>query len=1498
MNKRYRTVWNAARRQMMVVSEAASGRVKGSSKVGAVAVAMVLLGTPFTAGAQQVKADGAPVVVPSGTTVDTGATIGHDGIGLYAVNGGTIDASQTDIVTSGTSAHGLRAEGAGSEVGLNGGSIRTTGEYASGASAQNGGSITLDGVTIHVSGANSDGVWAQAGGAATVRNSRIVTDASSTHAVTAEGGVVNISDTSITTHGEYARGLFVHEGEIHGERLTIQTDGERSHGVQMGLAGSIRLDDSTLTTLGNGAIGVWNWGGDATLTNSRIATSGSAAHGLLADGASAGSVTTLSGSRIATSGAGAAGVRAVNGARADLIDTAIDTAGDGAHGVIVAGGATVDATNVRVTTAGQEAYGALAAGAGSTLGIHGGSYATSGFRSFGVSARDGATVSIDRDPRTGQGTLIHTTGDGAAGIVSSRSTVRVDGATIKTEGQGTGVSWAVGVMAANGGSVSLTDTTIETQGLNGDGFNAGGAGSHIEMVRGSITTAGGNATGAVAYDGGTASLTDVAIQTGAGRGVVAGDAGSWLVMDRGSIRTTGDNAAGAQAVRGATVVLNDVAVVTEGFNSSGVNAVGNGSLLQVSGGSIQASGAQSKGATATAGGAATLDQVRIDAQGTGVQAAGAGRIDMSGVTVTTHEGYAHGIEATGAGSVVTGRDVVVSTEGEHAYGLRANEGGRVELDTVRVNTSGVYAHGAVADTAGSSMTVGHADIVTQGEVAMGSRAYGGGEVVIGDSLVSTHGNGAYGLNATGAGSQMRADHVVVETFGTNSGGTTASGVVAEWSGQVEISNSQVKTHGNSAMGLLSQVAGDRAEAGTVLNARNVQVMTYGDNAFGAMACSLVVGAGDACAGPSHSGAAAEGARALLTLTNSHIETSGVGSHGLYAYGPAGASIVANGTSVLTTGANAHAAVVEFGADLQLTDSHLRAEGVGSVGAAVLGSTMTMSGGTLSSAQDSAIRSNAGDITLTAGAQVAGGNGIFLEQLTDASTRVSMDDRALAFGDIVLGSGAATGATSLSLAGDSAWVGKTDGVVKDLSIASGARWQMTGSSSVGSLSLDHGIVAFAAPTAGDFKTLTVTGDFSGDGGTLQMNTALGDDHSATDKLHVLGNTSGQAYVAVSNVGGLGAQTVDGIQVVQVDGASGGQFDLQGRAVGGIYDYFLHKGGKTNPDDGDWYLRSERPEEPTVPVVRPEVGAYLGNQVAATGMFMHSLHDRLGEPNLAEGLKPKNGDDLHSGWARVSRNRTDARMAAGQLGTKSDGSLLQVGVDVARWGERGRGQVGVMASIGEATIDALSSLTAYSARGKVDGQAVGIYGTWYARPGERTGLYVDSWLQYGRYSNSVQGMALASERYRAQAWQASMEAGYGWKVHEDDTKSIYVEPQAQVIVTDYSSDAHREANGTVVEAQGPGVTSRLGVRMYGRLSTAGGKPVQPFVTANWWHQSQHNSMSFNGEQTSGGIPRDRFEIKAGAQMNLGGGWTGWGQLGHQSGKSGYRSVGVQAGAKYSW
>lgn len=112
-------------------------------------------------------------------------------------------------------------------------------------------------------------------------------------------------------------------------------------------------------------------------------------------------------------------------------------------------------------------------------------------------------------------------------------------------------------------------------------------------------------------------------------------------------------------------------------------------------------------------------------------------------------------------------------------------------------------------------------------------------------------------------------------------------------------------------------------------------------------------------------------------------------------------------------------------------------------------------------------------------------------------------------------------------------------------------------------------------AGD--TLTVYGNYLGNNGRLLLQTTLGDDRSASDRLVVSqGAISGNTQLGISNLNGLGGLTQDnGIEVVQaVNGATSTNdaFVLGNRVVAGAYRYQLFKGGVTAGTENSWFLRS--------------------------------------------------------------------------------------------------------------------------------------------------------------------------------------------------------------------------------------------------------------------------------------------------------------------------------------
>ncbi|MEN5357661.1 autotransporter outer membrane beta-barrel domain-containing protein [Stenotrophomonas sepilia] len=462
----------------------------------------------------------------------------------------------------------------------------------------------------------------------------------------------------------------------------------------------------------------------------------------------------------------------------------------------------------------------------------------------------------------------------------------------------------------------------------------------------------------------------------------------------------------------------------------------------------------------------------------------------------------------------------------------------------------------------------------------------------------------------------------------------------------------------------------------------------------------------------------------------------------------------------------------------------------------------------------------------------------------------------------------------------------------------ASWNMTGNSTIGALSLGNGTISLGDGSA--FHTLNVAGNFSGADGTIIFNTVLAGDDAATDKLIIGGDTSGSANVRVNNVGGAGAQTDKGIELIHVGGASNGKFNLAGRAVGGQYEYFLHRGTGA---DGNWYLRSQLPTQPDPcvvdptlpecnpvdpePVLRPEPGAYLANLQAAQTMFRVGYHDRNA------------GQNAGRAWARVDGSRNGFDAVSRQLDIRGNSQALTVGADL--WRHDSGSSVGVMLSSGNASSTSTNELTGYYARGKVKGEALGLYGTWRGGNGvdPYAGFYVDGSLQRAQFRNRVEGIGLDAERYDSRAWQGAVETGYAFRVGGASNGGIYLEPQLQVGYSRWDSSRHTEANGTVVSTENAnGVFGRAGLRLSGVTRWGNGAAeVQPYLAANWLHTRAESQIRLDDEIADARVPRSRGEFSGGASVKFANGIGAWGGLSLQK-ASGYHQTSAQVGVSYSW
>lgn len=433
----------------------------------------------------------------------------------------------------------------------------------------------------------------------------------------------------------------------------------------------------------------------------------------------------------------------------------------------------------------------------------------------------------------------------------------------------------------------------------------------------------------------------------------------------------------------------------------------------------------------------------------------------------------------------------------------------------------------------------------------------------------------------------------------------------------------------------------------------------------------------------------------------------------------------------------------------------------------------------------------------------------------------------------------------------------------------------------------GVITSADGKAGD--RLRINGNYVGHDAHLALDTVLAGDDAATDQFHVAGNASGTTRVNIHNTGGMGASTVRGIPVITVDGhSSEDAFALDGRVVAGAYDYFLRKG---QGNDGNWYLKSELPDaQPEVSVgwpsgqVRPEAGAYKANLSLALDMFRLGFHRRHA------------GQHAGRAWARVD-NSQQRFNAAQQLHIRSGAHTASAGAEL--WRRPSGSSAGIEVSRGRASSTSVSDLTGYHARGEVKGTAVAIHGTW-RRAGnseDYAGVYVDGSLQYARFQNRVDGVALQPERYRSSSVKAAAEIGYAVRVGSG-SRGVHLEPQLQLGYSNLRGRRHTETNGTQVEGGDTvGLFGRMGLRVSGVVKQAGtAARVQPFISADWVHGAP-GEVSMDGDRIDAGSSRNRREFSAGATIGFANGASAWMLISLQE-ANGRNEAAAQVGISYRW
>ena len=453
----------------------------------------------------------------------------------------------------------------------------------------------------------------------------------------------------------------------------------------------------------------------------------------------------------------------------------------------------------------------------------------------------------------------------------------------------------------------------------------------------------------------------------------------------------------------------------------------------------------------------------------------------------------------------------------------------------------------------------------------------------------------------------------------------------------------------------------------------------------------------------------------------------------------------------------------------------------------------------------------------------------------------------------------------------------------------------------------GLVQLGVPGVTPPGTTLTVNNYVGNGGIMAMNTFLGTDGSASDKLVINGGTgTGQSSLRVTNAGGAGAQTVsDGILVVQaVNGATTtpAAFSLSGGSVtAGAFDYFLFKGGVSPGSQDNWYLRNVLaptpepeptppglptpvPGAPPIPLFQPGVAvmSVVPSVARSLGLLtLGTFNERQGDQLLVRGdcsretqnrlwnaSKSITGDENCTtrigAWGRVFGQNTREHFAQGAR-PDFDGSFagFQAGADLSRLESSNghRDNIGFYVAQARASGSVHGSVDGFEGAlaGHVDLDASS-YGGYWTHLGP-TNWYIDTVVQGTHFNGTPESVRGVKTSVNGDAFTGSIEAGYPILL----APWLSFEPQIQGIWQRVWLDQTLVPLATISFDRADVFTGRAGALLRGTFGSAGGV-WQPYLKGNvWWGSNGFDTVTFNGF----GVPTGR---NGGTTLEGGGGVTG--------------------------
>ncbi|MFV8799145.1 autotransporter outer membrane beta-barrel domain-containing protein [Yersinia sp. LJYL362] len=942
-----------------------------------------------------------------------------------------------------------------------------------------------------------------------------------------------------------------------------------------------------------------------------------------------------------------------------------------------------------------------------------------------------------------------------------------------------------------------------------------------------------------------------------------------------TITTTGRAANGVNVIDGGTLNLNGAVIKTDGVVASGIS--NNKGTVNLQGGTVTTTGSTAYGVSSTGlGSSADINGTVISTSGTsayGISGAGGAKLTVNNTTLNASGGGSYGIYLNGIGSELSGaNNTINNTSSASGTGVYIGSGGiNATLDNTTINMDNAYAGVSVGrdssivmdglnvsgnmnqvlDITGKA-TISNANIdLASGGVlrAMGNSSTNKAIIILNNINAISHSG-----NATLVNVNMNAD-VTINGGSYHAKGTNAMGIwVPDTTSVVKVNNAEFITEGNGATAIENRGTAI-VDSTVVRTSGNSSHGIYSESIFNASNMSIST-AGVGSIGVT----AARGGN--LNLDGAVVNTTGDSGMVLGTF--ASSSINAKNVTATSTGASAYALWTQTSGSIALKDSQITTSGVNAGGIYATGSNaiysqVLLDNSKVISESGAGVRAYGANINIDVnnGSQLTGGNGLLVNASTNVGTvasplniisnvNLNADNHSVLVGDL---QAEENNNVSLTLKNSSVWTGAARNA-KSVDVDSSSVWNLTGDADVESMHIlgqmnfiPSGSNPSSRALGNSFSTLTINSNLTGNG-SFVFNAQLGDDSSPADKLHVIGDATGDHYVQVINQGGLGALTTGaGINLITVEGDTQyGQFTMSNAVVAGAYQYFLYQ-----IDEHSWNLQSNLvPVGPTDPgeginvdpdrITTPEIAyrSEVPGYIAAPWLnafygftTLGSLHERRGS---AEGAA--NGFNQDS-WGRISGQHN--QFDAGRFSYDSDIWFAQLGHDFYQ-AENSAGTqatAGVMITLGKQETDTQDKARAVRPElsvntGKIKTDAYGLGGYYTLMTPQ--GGHLDVVGQGTLYRNNYQSQYDANQNGYGVAISAEVGQAYpiagSWKV----------EPQGQLkyqyLNLNSFSDEISGVSGTSYSVG----QARAGVRVFSEATKQ--QAIKPYLSTDVVHQLGKN------------------------------------------------------------